>query len=111
MDKGTLERIFDPYFTTKEKGEGTVLGLSVVHGIVSSSKGAVTVQSESGKGSTFKVFQPIIENEASVDEKSEEPLPTGEERILFIDDEPIIVEIANQMRRLVLIGRSILEKT
>ena len=97
MAPDIVERIFEPYFTTKGKGEGTGLGLSVIHGIVRSYKGAVTVLSEPGKGSTFKIFLPIIESEASADAETKEPLPTGNERILFIDDEPTLVEIANEM--------------
>jgi len=97
IDKDVMERIFEPYFTTKEKGRGTGLGLSVVHGIVKSHGGAITVYSEPGKGSTFHVYIPAIQREV-VEEKDEiEPLPTGHERILFIDDEPGLVEIGKQM--------------
>ena len=97
MDKEVMERIFDPYFTTKEKGRGTGLGLSVVHGIVKSYGGAITVYSRPGKGSTFKVYIPAIQKEA-VEEKDEtEPLPAGHELILFIDDELAIVDIVRQM--------------
>ena len=61
MDKETLKKIFDPYFTTKGKGEGTGLGLSVVHGIVNKHKGAITVDSELRKGTTFHVYLPLID--------------------------------------------------
>jgi len=97
IDKDVMERIFDPYFTTKEKEKGTGLGLSVVHGIVKSHGGVITVYSEPGKGSTFHVYIPAIQREV-VEEKDEiEPLPTGHERVLFIDDEPVLVEIGKQM--------------
>ncbi len=99
MSKETVEKIFDPYFTTKEKGVGTGLGLAVVQGIVNKYKGAITVESELGKGSIFRVYLPIVisakaENEEIVEHKI---LPTGNERILFVDDEQDIVNIGKQM--------------
>ncbi len=96
MDSETLEHIFDPYFTTKEVGEGTGLGLSVVHGIVKTHNGAITVESEPEKGTTFHVYFPIIEKDAETQEESEAPLPTGNERILFVDDEEMIVDIGEK---------------
>ena len=93
-----LERIFDPYFTTKEKGEGTGLGLSLVHGIVKDHGGTITVESEPEKGTTFHIFFPRIEEaEKGADKVAEEPLPNGQERILFIDDEFALVDIGKQM--------------
>ncbi len=87
-----LEKIFDPYFTTKGKGEGTGLGLSVTKGIVDGCKGVITVKSEPGKGSIFDVFFPIMEtNSVKATSKSEKTAaPTGDETILVIDDEPAI---------------------
>jgi len=94
MPPEVLNRIFDPYFTTKEKGEGTGLGLAVVHGIVKNYGGTVRVQSEVGKGTAFDVYFPEIEEAAQVQEVVEiEPLPMGRERILFVDDEHPLVEI------------------
>jgi len=93
MDSETLEHIFDPYFTTKEVGEGTGLGLSVVHGIVNTHNGVITVESEPEKGTTFHVYFPIIEKEEKIQEEDEGPLPTGNERILFVDDEQMILDI------------------
>jgi PAS domain S-box-containing protein len=91
------DRIFDPYFTTKELGKGSGLGLSVVHGIIQSHQGAISVDSEPGKGTTFNVFFPVIEEEAVIESKSVEKFPTGNERILFVDDEKSIVKMARQI--------------
>jgi CheY-like chemotaxis protein len=97
MNTETMERIFEPYFTTKEKGKGTGLGLSVVHGIIKSHGGAVEVTSRPGKGTTFDVLLPQIDRP---DEKAD-PVPgvpqTGKERILLVDDEEMIVEIGKDM--------------
>ena len=109
MTSETMERIFDPYFTTKDTGEGTGLGLSVVQGIVKAHGGTITVYSEAGKGTTFHVYLPVI-HEAEKAEKDEpkEPLPTGSERILFIDDEQVLIEIGGQM--LELLGYEVVTK-
>lgn len=97
MSPEVLEKIFDPFFTTKEKGEGTGMGLSVVHGIVHSHGGTIYAYSEPGKGSTFKVFFPVIESLSTLEEKIDMPIPTGAERILFIDDEPAIAKLGKQI--------------
>jgi hypothetical protein len=68
----------------------------VVHGIVKSHGGAITVANEPGKGSAFQVFLPLIEQEASVEKKSISPLPTGQETILFVDDEISLVNLGRQ---------------
>ena len=91
------DQIFEPYFTTKEKGEGTGLGLAVVQGIIKSHNGAVTIESQVGQGSTFHVYLPIIERNVTTDEDVSAPLPMGQERILLVDDEQPLVEIGKQM--------------
>jgi PAS domain S-box-containing protein len=90
------DRIFDPYFTTREIGKGSGIGLAVVHGIVKNHDGAITVDSEVGQGATFNVFIPIIRREPVPDIKIEEDLPTGNERILLVDDEESIVKVGHQ---------------
>lgn len=98
-----MEKIFDPYFTTKEAGKGTGLGLSVVHGIVTKHKGALTLTSELGKGSTFSVFFPVTgkEEQPAEPDSSANLTPTGKERILVVDDEYHLLEMYDsQLRRL-----------
>lgn len=97
MGDDVMDRIFDPYFTTKEKGEGTGLGLATVHGIAKKYGGTVTVYSEPGKGSIFSVYLPVIQREEISGKESEEPMPTGNERVLFVDDEEPLVQLCKQM--------------
>jgi len=92
-----VERIFDPYFTTKEVGKGSGLGLSVVYGIVKFHGGSITVESELGKGTTFSVFFPVTEEKIVTKSKIVEELSTGDERILFIDDEKSIVKVIKKI--------------
>jgi CheY-like chemotaxis protein len=91
-----IDRIFDPFFTTKEVGKGVGLGLSVVHGIVKSYGGSMTVFSELGKGTFFTAYFPIVEEDAAIESKPVEEEPTGNERILFVDDEESIVTMGRQ---------------
>ena len=91
------DHIFEPYFTTKQKGEGTGLGLAVVQGIIKSHNGAVTVESKVGQGSTFHVYLPRIQRSVATDKVASTPLPMGQERILLVDDEQPLVEIGKQM--------------
>ncbi|MFZ2632045.1 MAG: PAS domain S-box protein [Desulfosalsimonadaceae bacterium] len=97
IDPKKIGRIFDPYFTTKKIGEGSGMGLAVVHGIVKNHGGAITVQSEIGKGTVFRILFPKIEAEMVPEKKITEKLPRGKERILYVDDEPSLVEIGKQM--------------
>jgi PAS domain S-box-containing protein len=98
IKKEVMGRIFEPYFTTKEVGVGTGMGLSVVHGIVKAHYGAVTVYSEPGKGSTFHVYLPRTEGtDATTATEEEELLLRGTERILFVDDEKAIVDLGREM--------------
>ena len=97
MPAHILDRIFDPFYTTKETGEGTGMGLSVIHGIVGSYGGAIKAYSEPGEGSTFKVYFPVIERQLEPQIQVEEPIAIGTERILFVDDEPALVNIGKQM--------------
>ena len=95
MSGETRGRIFEPYFTTKEVGKGSGMGLAVVHGIVQSSGGFINVESEPGKGTTFRVYFPVVAAEQTAEAAGKEcgPLPGGTERILVIDDEERIVAL------------------
>ena len=97
MDEATRQRIFDPYFTTKEPGSGTGLGLATVHGIVKELKGFVYVYSEKDIGSTFSVFLPVT-SEATRGEGSPMARVEGgsNERILFVDDDESICRFAEK---------------
>jgi len=97
ISPSVIERIFEPYFTTKEKGLGTGMGLSVVHGIVTSHGGAIKAESEPGKGSTFSIYLPRVKLETEESVNSDKPLPKGNERILFIDDELPLVKLGKHI--------------
>ncbi|MBP7516831.1 MAG: PAS domain S-box protein, partial [Desulfobulbus sp.] len=98
IDHDLLDRIFTPFFTTKKPGEGTGMGLSVVHGIVTDLGGEISVQSEPGRGTTFVVLLPSTEaRPGSTLVSSEGVLPTGREHILVIDDEKEIRDICRMM--------------
>ena len=98
MDRETLQKVFDPYFTTKSRGEGTGLGLSVVHGTVARLGGAVIVDSVPDSGTTFDVYLPRVDTEADAPDADDcENLPGGDETILIVDDEPMLQEVISGM--------------
>jgi signal transduction histidine kinase/ActR/RegA family two-component response regulator len=97
MDEEVRKRIFEPFFTTKPVGEGTGLGLSVVYGIVKNHKGTITVYSEPGRGSIFKVYLPKVDTGVSVAPEMPKPIPRGSERILLVDDEEFNIKTVQNM--------------
>lgn len=97
MDSETISRIFEPYFTTRETGEGTGMGLATVHGIVKDHGGSINVYSEPGTGSSFHLFFPVTKYDIDSMPVETESLPVGNERILFIDDEEFLIEIGESM--------------
>ena len=109
ITRSIMNRIFDPFFTTKDVGEGTGMGLSVIHGIVHGLNGQITVESDVGKGTTFSVLLPRFTMDEIKTEKENTPLPRGQERILFIDDEAALVQIA--VTRFADLGYEIVGKT
>ncbi len=97
MDPPTLGRIFEPFFTTKPVGEGTGLGLSVVHGIVKAHNGAITVESQRGRGSRFRIYLPALKERVDERRNSGPALLRGNgEHILFVDDEPALVSLGRR---------------
>jgi len=99
MDAETRQKIFEPYFTTKESGDGTGLGLAVVHGIVQDHKGQIHVYSEPGQGTTFHIYLPVVEKRAKGFTLEQEALPIegGSERIMVVDDEEAIVKLVRKV--------------
>ena len=91
-----MKRIFDPYYTTKEVGKGTGMGLSVVHGIVKRNGGGIRVESELGKGTLFEIYFPALEKMVEEEKKPEGEIKGGSERILFVDDEESMVNLNRQ---------------
>ncbi len=88
-----MDRIFEPYFTTKEVGKGTGMGLSVIHGIVKRHGGGILVESELGKGTVFEIYFPALENKTEVEEEPDGEIKRGSERVLFVDDEESMVNL------------------
>jgi signal transduction histidine kinase/ActR/RegA family two-component response regulator len=97
MDIKTKERIFEPFFTRKEVGSGSGLGLSVVHGIVNNYGGAIVVDSSPGAGTTFLIYLPKHGGDPSGTKQSDKTLVKGNEHILFVDDEPEITFMGKKM--------------
>ena len=97
MDKATLEKVFDPYFTTKKTGEGTGLGLSVVHGIVKNCGGELKIYSEPGQGTNVHIYFPKLKTyDHNPVDFQESILQTGTERVLLVDDDPAILDMLKQ---------------
>jgi len=99
MDENTMARIFEPFFTTKPEGRGTGLGLSTVYGIVHQNGGWIDVESEAGKGTTFRIYYPRIATCAWEQSTSTQPLDAlgGSETVLVVEDEPAVRELITEV--------------
>lgn len=98
MEQSVLDKIFDPYFTTKPLGQGTGMGLAVVHGIVKNHEGLITVYSEPGKGTSFIIYLPqLVENPSIQAQNISKKIPMGTERILLVDDEPQVAKMQAEL--------------
>jgi CheY-like chemotaxis protein len=99
MDKKIMQRIFEPFFTTKEQGKGSGMGLAAVYGTVLSHKGAVTVNSEPGQGSSFHLYFPLLKTNAEISRPAGETNPSeqGHGHVLVVDDEPMVSESMKKM--------------
>lgn len=110
IEEHMLDRIFEPYFTTKEKTSGTGMGLAMVHGIVSRQGGFIKVESEVGKGSTFRVFLPVAQKESAIEQVvSLGDLKSGAGNILLVDDEEQVVQVTGEI--LQSLGYTVVGKT
>jgi len=92
-----IDKIFDPYFTTKDIGKGTGMGLSISHGIIKSYGGAITVESTLGQGTAFHIYFPVIAEESIKESEEPQKAPHGQGRILFVDDEELLVVMGKHM--------------
>jgi CheY-like chemotaxis protein len=101
MSSEVKARVFEPFFSTKEVGQGTGLGLSTCYGIIKQSGGHISVYSEIARGSTFKIYLPQVEEEAEVSTHSpaSHELPGGTETILLVEDDPALREMASTLLR------------
>ena len=97
MDEKTKERIFEPFFTTKEMGRGTGLGLASTYGIIKGHGGFIDVDSQPGKGATFCIYLPASAKKVSKTQRGLEKIPRGQETVLLIDDEDMVLEIGRAL--------------
>lgn len=97
MDTEILDRVFEPYFTTKNVGEGTGIGMAVVHGIVERHGGAIIADSKPGRGSAFTIFLPAYDGPPEQETDEQDILPIGDEYILYVDDETSIAKIGKRL--------------
>ena len=98
MEKATMERIFEPFYTTKEMGRGTGLGLSIVYGIVKQHNGFINVSSEPGKGTSFELYFPLVTSSSNMEDKVDvQTIAGGNETILIVEDSPEIRDLLNKV--------------
>lgn len=97
MEKAVTDRVFDPFFTTKGPGEGSGMGLAVVHGIVKRHQGAISVQSKPGSGTVFTVLLPQFDKVTGSDDESVPSIVSADARVLFVDDEPALAKLYQEM--------------
>ena len=99
MDEETMQRIFEPFFTTKEMGRGTGLGLASSYGMIKNHKGIIDVYSKKGEGTTFNIYIPASDKKAIEEISIPDEVPIGEETILLVDDEEVVLEVCAEMLR------------
>ena len=97
MDQKTIKRIFDPFFSTKEKARGTGLGLASAYGIIKNHGGIINARSEIGFGTTFDIYLPVIEKMVEDEFSSEKTISKGTETVLLVDDEDMIIDVGQAL--------------
>jgi CheY-like chemotaxis protein len=102
MEQNVLEHIFEPFYTTKEVGKGTGIGLSMVYGIVKQHEGHIICKSRPGRGTTFEIYFPVVEEEKvekAPDEVAVSIFPGGDETVLLVDDEEMVIDFGSDCLR------------